>query len=57
MQAKAGVGETLNQIKEVAVINNDTPMHKVGLSNQEQTNFNKIDFCYRKKLVRNVETS
>ena len=42
MQAKAGVGETLNEIKEVAVINNDTPMHRVGLSNQEETNFDKM---------------
>ena len=42
MQAKAGVGETLKEIKEVAIINNDTPMHKVGLNHQEEINFDKM---------------
>ena len=42
MQAKPGVGENLKEIKEVAVINNDTPMHKVGLNHQEEINFDKM---------------
>ena len=41
MNAKAGAGETLKEIKEVALINNDTPMHKVGLNHQEEVKFDK----------------
>ena len=41
MNARAGTGETLKEIKEVALINNDTPMHKVGLDHQEEVKFDK----------------
>jgi len=39
MNARAGTGETLKEIKEVALINNDTPMHKVGLNHNEEMKF------------------
>ena len=41
MNARAGTGETLKEIKEVALINNDTPMHKVGLNHNEEVKFDK----------------
>jgi hypothetical protein len=41
MQAKAGAPiNTFNKIPEVAVINNDTPMDRVGFSRSEMTKFN-----------------
>jgi len=41
MQAKAGAPiNTFNSIPEVAVINNDTPMDRVGFSRSEMTKFN-----------------
>jgi hypothetical protein len=41
MQAKAGAPiNTFNSILEVAVINNDTPMDRVGFSRSEMTKFN-----------------
>ena len=43
IQAKGGLGqERLNDVKEVAVINNDTPMHKVGLNHAEEIKFDKM---------------
>ena len=43
MQAKGGLGtENLKTIKEVAVIDNDTPMHKIGLNHQEEVKFDKM---------------
>ena len=42
MIAAAGVKESLNEIKEVAMIDNDTPMHKVGLNHQEEVSFDKM---------------
>ena len=42
MQAKAGAPiNTYNKISEVAVINNDTPMDRVGFSKAELTKFDK----------------
>jgi hypothetical protein len=46
MQAKAGAPiDRFNKIKEVAVINNDTPMNRVGFSKAEMT---KFDACITK---------
>ena len=42
MNARAGTGETLKEIKEVALINNDTPMHKVGLNHNEEVKFDSM---------------
>jgi len=43
MQAKAGLGnERLNTVKEVAVINNDTPMHRIGLNHNEEMKFDSM---------------
>lgn len=40
MQAKAGAPiNTFNKVSEVAVINNDTPMHRVGFSKTEMQKF------------------
>ena len=40
MQARAGASiRTFNKVSEVAVINNDTPMHRVGFSNIEMKKF------------------
>jgi len=42
LQAKAGVNvKDFTSMKEVAVIENDTPMHKVGLNHNEETKFDK----------------
>ena len=42
LQAMAGVKiDSFNPISEVVVINNDTPMHKVGLNHQEEMKFDK----------------
>ena len=40
MQARAGASvKTFNKISDVAVIHNDTPMHRVGFSKTEMTKF------------------
>ena len=42
LQAVAGADiRSFNNMSEVAVINNDTPMHKVGLNHQEEVKFDK----------------
>ena len=42
MLAKAGMNEKLKETKEVVMIDNDTPMHKVGLNHQEEIDFDKL---------------
>ncbi len=42
MQARAGLGEKIKTVKEVAVIDNDTPMHKIGLDHNEEVKFDKM---------------
>ena len=42
LQARAGANiKSFNPMTEVVVINNDTPMHKVGLNHQEEVKFDK----------------
>ena len=41
MVARPGIGEKLGQSKDVVNIDNDTPMHNVGLSPQEEREFDK----------------
>jgi len=49
MQARAGAPiKTFNKIKEVAVINNDTPMNRVGFSKAEMAKFD----AYVSKIER-----
>jgi len=53
MQARAGASvKTFNKISDVAVIHNDTPMHRVGFSKTEMTKFDnnvsKIEEMCRK---------
>ena len=42
MQARPGLGEKIKTVKEVAVIDNDTPMHKIGLDHNEEVKFDKM---------------
>ena len=42
MLAKPGMKEKLKEIKEVAMIDNDTPMHRIGLTHQEELDFDKF---------------
>ncbi len=42
MLAKPGMKEKLKEIKEVAMIDNDTPMHRIGLTHQEELDFDKL---------------
>ena len=49
MQARAGASiKTFNKISEVAVINNDTPMNKVGLTTPEERKFDGMVACIEK---------
>ena len=49
MQARAGAPiKTFNKISEVAVINNDTPMNKVGLTTSEERKFDGMIACIEK---------
>ena len=53
MQAKGGLGtENLKTIKEVAVIDNDTPMHKIGLNHQEELKFDKMVASIEKDCMK-----
>ena len=53
IQAKGGLGtENLKTIKEVAVIDNDTPMHKIGLNHQEEVKFDKMVAAIEKDCMK-----
>ena len=53
MQARAGASiKTFNKISEVAVINNDTPMNKVGLTTPEERKFDGMVACIEKDCMK-----
>ena len=49
MSARAGANTKFTDNKDVVIINNDTPMHKVGLNHQEETQFDN--------MVKSIETN
>ena len=49
MSAKAGANTKFKENSDVVVINNDTPMHKVGLNHQEEMKFDA--------MVKSIETN